>query len=192
MRFSLLTILFICVISFTASGQFNRKNRGTGSNSAAGLPLKDRIYFGGGGSISGGTYPTGQRYTYVAVNPLVGYRLTMPWSVGLQVLWQTYRFQQSSSNINQYGIAPFTQYRFGQLFVYGEYQMINAFNINGDNRSIYTRLPVGFGFTQPIGRRAAINAVILYDLLYATRDVYSPFVSPWVFRLYITAGGVSF
>jgi hypothetical protein len=192
---ALLTLIFVCLVSVTTFAQFNkRNNKGPRNNNASPMPLKDRLYFGGGGSFSTGAYPTnGLRYTYIAVNPLVGYRITPPWSMGVQVLYQTYRFSQVSGyNLNQYGIAPFTQYRFGQLFAYVEYQMINALNQNGDKRSMYTRLPVGIGFTQPIGTRAAVNVVALYDMLYNTRNVYSPFVSPWIVRVYITAGGISF
>lgn len=188
----LLTIIFVCLVSAGAFAQFNKKNKTT--SRAPDMPLKDRIYFGGGGSFSTGTYPSnGLHYTYIAVNPLIGYRITPPFSIGLQVLYQTYRFTQVSGlNLNQYGIAPFMQYRFGQLFVYSEYQMINALNQNGDKRQTYTRLPIGLGFIQPIGTRAAINIVALYDVLYGTRNVYSPFVSPWVIRVYVTAGGIAF
>ncbi|HEX8059434.1 MAG TPA: hypothetical protein VF473_00800 [Cyclobacteriaceae bacterium] len=190
---ALLTLSLICLVSVASFAQFNRTNGTKGSNSAKGLPLKDRVYFGGGGSFSTGVHPTyGLRYTYIAVSPLVGYRLTMPWSAGIQVMYQSYIFQQSTLNINQYGIAPFTQYRFGQLYAYAEYQMINAFNAVSEKRSMYTRLPIGLGFTQPVSTRAAINVVALYDVLYSTRSVYSPFVSPWVIRVYITAGGISF
>lgn len=192
----LLTLALVCLISVTTSAQFNRKNSNNTnrvSNSAKGLPLKDRVYFGGGGSFSTGVHPQyGLRYTYIAVNPLVGYRITMPWSLGIQVLYQTYRFQQASLNLSQYGIAPFTQYRFGQIFAYAEYQMINALNVVSEKRAMYTRLPIGLGFTQPVGQRAAINVIALYDVLYSTRSVYSPFISPWVIRVYITAGGISF
>ena len=192
---ALLTLTFVCLVSITTFAQFNKKNnKGTRSNTATQMPLKDRIYFGGGGSFSFGTYPTnGLRYTYIAINPLVGFRITPPWSLGVQFLYQTYRFSQVSGyNLNQYGVAPFTQYRFGQLFAYAEYQMINALNQNGDKRVMYTRLPIGIGFTQPVGTRAAVNVVALYDVLYNTRSVYSPFLSPWIVRVYITAGGISF
>ncbi|MEI9918649.1 MAG: hypothetical protein WDO14_07585 [Bacteroidota bacterium] len=189
---ALLIIILACLVSVASYAQFNKNNRGSKAPST--MTLKDRIFFGGGGSFSAGAYPSnGLRYTYISVSPLVGYRVTPAYSVGIQVLYQTYRFSQAPQlNINQYGIAPFMQYRFGQLFAYAEYQMINALNQNGDKRSMYSRLPVGLGFTQPIGTRAAINVVALYDLLYNTRGVYTPFISPWIIRVYITAGGVSF
>jgi hypothetical protein len=188
----LLTLILFCLVSFGSYAQFNKKNRTTSRPPA--MELKDRIFFGGGGSFSTGVYPGySLRYTYIAVNPLIGFRVTPPFSVGLQVLYQTYRFSQASNlNINQFGLAPFMQYRFGQVFVYAEYQMINALNATGDKRQMYSRLPIGLGFTQPVGQRAAINVVALYDVLYNTKGVYTPFVSPWIIRVYITAGGISF
>ena len=192
MKALLLTTL-VLVTSVTASlGQFNKKNSGAGklSNSAAGLPLSERVFFGGGGGFNTGVNQFGFRYTYIAISPLVGYRITMPWSAGLQLMYATYRYPQIGTSVSQYGIAPFTQYRFGKLFVYGEFQIISAPNVNNDRRAIYNRLPLGLGFTQPIGTRAAINVVALYDVLYNKATAIFP--SPWVLRVYITAGGISF
>src|SRR4051812_37632083 len=121
---ALLTTALVCLVSVASFAQFNKKNKTT--SRAPAMELKDRIFFGGGGSFSTGTYPgNGLHYTYIAINPLIGYRITPPFSIGVQVLYQTYRFTQVSGlNLNQYGIAPFMQYRFGQLFAYTEYQMI--------------------------------------------------------------------
>jgi hypothetical protein len=187
-----LFILTLC-ISTTAFAQFNKSNRPPkGSNSAAGLPLKERVYFGGGGGFNTGTNTNGLKYTYISVSPLIGYRVTLPWSVGLQVIYQNVNYPQLGARYNQYGFAPFTQYRFGQIFAYGEYQMISAPIVNTDQRSWYSRLPLGLGFTQPIGPRAAINVMAAYDVLWPSQQRTSPFLTPWVFRIYVTAGGVSF
>jgi hypothetical protein len=120
----------------------------------------------------------------------VGYRITLPWSAGVQLTYQTYRFPTQNVSLDQYGAAPFTQYRFGKLFGYAEYQMISVPTFDKSSRRLYKRLPIGLGFTQPIGSRVAINAVALYDVLY--NRATSPFGSPWVFRIYVTAGGIGF
>lgn len=189
-----LLILLSCAISIAASAQYNKNKKSSGGgqspNSAKGLPLSERIYFGGGGGFNTGVNGFGYRYTYISVSPLVGYRITLPWSAGLQVMYSTYKYPQLNTSLNQYGVAPFTQYRFGKLFGYAEYQIINAPNLNNDARANYSRLPIGLGFTQPIGPRAAINAVALYDVLY--NKATSVFPSPFVVRVYITAGGISF
>ena len=191
MKASLL-ILTLCV-SVTAFAQFNQKQKAPkGSNSAQGLPLSERIFFGGGGGFGAGSNSQGLKYNYISISPLVGYRVTLPWSVGLQVLYQSYNYPQISQRYNQYGIAPFTQYRFGQIFVHGEYQMISAPRVNSDGRGEYTRLPLGLGFTQPIGPRAAVNGWVVYDVLWPSQRYTSPFISPFVIRIYVTAGGISF
>ena len=188
-----LTLLLVCVVSVSAFAQFNKKNKAPkGSNSAAGLPLNERIFFGGGGGFSAGTNGLGYRYNYISISPLVGYRVTLPWSVGLQVMYQSYNFPQLDQRINQYGFSPFTQYRFGQLFAQAEYQAISAPVVSSDTRKWFSRLPLGLGFTQPIGTRAAINAVAMYDVLWPSQRATSPFLSPWVIRIYVTAGGISF
>lgn len=181
-------LFLLCAVSLSVVAQ---KPRGTSNNSAADLPLKDRLFFGGGGSFGGGTHPYyGFKYTYISVSPLVGYRITLPWSAGVQVTYQTYRFPSQGVKLDQYGVAPFTQYRFGKLFGYAEYQMISVPSYDQSFRQLYKRLPIGIGFTQPIGGRAAINAVALYDVLY--NRATSPFGTPWIFRIYFTAGGISF
>jgi hypothetical protein len=178
--------------SVTAFGQFNKKNGPKGSNSAANLPLSERVFFGGGGGFNAGTDGYGNKYSSISISPLVGYRITIPWSVGLQVLYQNVRYPQLGITYDQYGVAPFTQYRFGQLFAHAEYQAISAPNVNRDGRGVYSRLPLGLGFTQPIGTRAAINIIAAYDVLWKPNSTTSPFASPFVFRVYISAGGISF
>lgn len=181
-------LLLACAVSVSTFAQ-DRKDRS--QNSASQMPLSERIFFGGGGSFSTGIHPYyGFKYTYLAVSPLVGYRITQPWSAGVQLTYSTYRFPTQGVSLNQYGFAPFTQYRFGKLFGYAEHQMLSVPTYDNISRKWYSRLPIGIGFTQPVGSRAAINAVALYDVLWDKAT--SPFASPWVLRLYITAGGVSF
>ncbi|HZY82524.1 MAG TPA: hypothetical protein VFE50_23520 [Cyclobacteriaceae bacterium] len=180
-------IIFILAVSASAFGQ----QRGTPRNSAAGMDPSERWFFGGGGSFNGGNHPYyGGKYTQFSVSPLVGYRITMPWAAGVQVTYQQLNLQSQKVKLSQYAVAPFTQYRFGKLFGYAEYQMISVPTVDNSSRTWYKRLPIGLGFTQPIGKRAAINAVALYDVLY--NRATSVFGSPWVFRIYVTAGGVSF
>lgn len=177
------------LVAATAFAQRPRNNSNN-KNSAEGLPLSERIYFGGGGGFNSGIL-NGYRYTYIAVNPMMGYRVTLPFSVGVSVNYQTYRFQASViPPINQYGASPFAMYRFGKLFAYGEFSLINAQSIDGVGRTTYKRFPLGLGFSQPIGPKAAINAMALYDVMY--NRAISPFPSPWIVRVFISAGGISF
>lgn len=162
-----------------------------GKNSLAGVPPNERIFFGGGGSFGGGVSGVnGFRYTYISVSPLMGYRVTVPFSVGAGINYVWYNYPDVRVSLSQFGFSPFAQYRIGKLFAYAEYSMISVPSFDNTSRSIYTRLPVGIGFSQPIGPRAAINAMALYDAIYFR---YNPpvFASPWVIRVFITAGGIS-
>jgi hypothetical protein len=161
-----------------------------GKNSLEGVPPSERIYFGGGGAFGGGTDPGGVRYTYVSVSPLVGYMITRPFSMGAGVNYIYYAYPDINVSLHQYGISPYAQYRFGKLFAYAEYSMISVPTFDNTSRHMYTRLPVGLGFSQPIGGRASINAMALYDVFYK-RTAVGAFPSPWVIRVFVTAGGVS-
>jgi hypothetical protein len=185
------TLTFVLIMLLAGNVCFAQQRSGTSKNSAAGLPLSERIFFGGGGTFGGGIHPSnGYRYRYISISPLVGYRITMPFAAGVSLLYQRYSFPDVKINLDQYGASPFVQYRFGKLFAYAEYQVLSVPNFDRPGRSMYTRLPIGLGFSQPIGARAAINAVALYDVTY--NRATSPFTTPWIVRVYITAGGISF
>lgn len=150
-----------------------------------GWALKDRIYFGGGLGLNGGNDAFGNRYFYVALSPIVGYMVTQQFSVGTGVNWQHYNYPDVKVKFNQYGVSPFARYNFGRLFAYGEYNLINTPSFNNvDLRDNYDRMLVGLGYSQPIGRRGAINAMALYDVIYNQSD--RVFSSPWVFRVFFS------
>lgn len=149
--------------------------------------FKDRVYFGGGFGLNGGTDGYGNRYFYFAVNPIVGYMITPQFSMGTGVSWQQYNYTDVKVKINQYGVSPFARYNFGKLFSYAEYNLINTpnfYNASG-SRTNYDRLLLGLGYSQPFGTgRGAINAMALYDVLYQKTD--RVFASPWVFRVFFS------
>jgi hypothetical protein len=160
-----------------------------GKNSLAGVPPSERIFFGGGGSFGGGTDAYANRYTYVSLSPMMGYRLTVPFSTGAFVNYIYYNYPDQNVSLSQYGLSPFVQYRMGKLFAYAEYSWISVPAFDKSFRKTYTRLPVGLGFSQPIGKSASINVMALYDILYKTKAPAFP--SPWVIRVFVSAGGIS-
>lgn len=182
---SMRILAVILVLGLTTAAMAQQR----GKNSLEGTPISERVFFGGGGSFGSGTQ-FGFRYTSIFVSPLVGYRLTVPWSVGAGVNYTYTRYPDADVTLTQYGVSPFTMYRFGNLFAYGEYSMISVPTFDNSSRSIFTRLPVGLGYTVPVGRRASLNAMALYDLIYNSST--SVFASPWVIRVFFTAGGISF
>jgi len=146
--------------------------------------FKDRVYFGGGLGINGGTNGYGNRYFYVAVSPTIGYMVTNSFSAGTNLTWQHYSYPDIDQSVDQYGFSPFVRQNFGQLFLYSEFQVLNSPTFNNSSRRNYNRGLIGVGFTQPVGKRGAINAMGLYDVLYNQSE--RVFASPWVFRVYFS------
>jgi hypothetical protein len=182
MKNVLFAILFFGA-GYSVSAQGNQNG---GSPSFA-----DRIYFGGGGSLNGGTNSYNfYRYFTFSVNPLVGYKITSSWSAGIGVNYTMINYPDIKVRLNQYGVSPFTRYNFGKLFTYAEYSVISVPAFDNSFRRTYKRFPLGLGYSMPLGDKAAINAMALYDLLYDRRD--GAFASPWIFRVFFTAGRLSF
>lgn len=175
MRISL--ILFVILwTSTTAIGQISLGN---------GAPQgKDRWYFGGGLGLNGGTNTQGYRYFYVGLYPVVGYMLNEKTSVGTSLTWQHYEYPDISQTIDQYGFSPFIRYNLGQAFAYSEYMFLNSPTYVNSERKMYNRWLIGLGYSMPIGRRGAVNAMGLYDILYKVED--RAFASPWVFRIWFS------
>ncbi len=153
------------------------------------VPFSERIYFGGGGSLGGGNDFYGNRYFAVYVNPLVGYYITQNWSAGIAINYTYLSYPDQNVRLHQYGVSPFTRYNFGKLFAYAEYSTISVPSFDNSYRRTFHRLPIGLGYTAPIGKKAALNIMGLYDVLYDKRN--GAFASPWVFRVFVTAGGFS-
>lgn len=66
--------------------------------------FKDRVYFGGGLGLGGGT-----GYFSVSINPIIGYMITPKFSAGTGINYQYlgYTDYKPAITINQYGISPF-------------------------------------------------------------------------------------
>ncbi|MTI41479.1 hypothetical protein [Fulvivirga lutimaris] len=159
-----------------------------GSEEIEGNSLKDRIYFGGNLGLQFGTI------TNIEVSPLVGYRLTNDFSVGVGI---TYIYFKTNYNnypdfeTNIYGYRLFGRYSITeQFYATAEYENLSLefynFNDGSIRREWVPGAFVGGGYFQPIGRNAGFNIAVLYNVLHD--DLRSPYNSPWVFRIGITAG----
>lgn len=156
------------------------------------VPVSERIYFGGGGSFRTGVNQAyGYRYNYIALSPMIGFMLSPKFSVGSFVNFQHYGYPDQGFSNNQYGVSPFAQYRISKIFAYAEYSVLSVPTIDNVSRKIYTRLPIGLGYSMPLGGgKASINVMALYDIKY--NRTTSPFFSPWIIRVFISAGKISF
>jgi hypothetical protein len=181
-RFVLLVVVVFGAIG--VQGQYNQSTRKGNSQS---LTL-DRFYFGGGGGFGAGTVD-GYNYTYFSLLPVIGYRLTDQFSVGASITYQQYNYKNTPNGsyaFTQYGIGPFVRYTFNQVFFQAEYDLINAPSYNNVGEVVhsnYSRLFFGLGYTFPLGRKGAVNALAMYDVLYKVPSVFN---SPAVIRIYFT------
>jgi len=158
------------------------------------LTPKEKIFFGGDFSLNFG------RYTYIHVSPVVGYRLTQRLSAGTgpMVIYENISNYNYESLI--YGGKVFTSYNvfnnlyehfrvnIGSIMLHAENEVINveAYTLNSSgyyqktgNRVWVDNLLAGAGLRQPIGRRAAVNILLLWDI---TQNKYSPYSNP-IFKI---------
>ena len=139
---------------------------------------QDRIYFGGGFGLSGGSNGGS-----VSLSPIVGYMITSRLSGGVGVTYQYYKFGDFSDN--RYGGQVFLRMNtFRNIFLYSSYEFINystGFNFEGPRRTV-SRLPLGVGMSQPIGRRSSVNFLAAYDVLW-DETAYS---TPWIFSVFFS------
>jgi len=146
--------------------------------------FKDRLYVGGGMGLNGGTNSYGNRYFYIGLYPIIGYMVTNQFSVGTSLSWQHYSYPDFNRSLDQYGFSPFVRHNFGQMFLYSEFMILNSPTLDNLQRRTYNRWLIGAGFTQPVGKRGAVNVMGLYDVLYNQAD--RVFASPWVFRVFFS------
>jgi len=149
--------------------------------------FKDRIYFSMGGGAGGGTNSNGLKYNYFSILPTVGYRVTPEFLMGINFTYSKYSFPDYGISYEQVGYAPFARYYLQNLFFQAEYDLIKTPTyLNGslETKKYYERFLVGVGYRQPLGKRGAVNAMAMYDLLYQPNT--SPFLTPFVYRVFFS------
>lgn len=135
-----------------------------------------RLYYGGNLGLQFGTQ------TVIDLNPIVGYRINPKLSAGIGVKYQYYRYRDRTYTYetNTYGGSVFARYNvYDGLFAYTEYELLNleAYD-TGRRMDVYSWF-VGGGYSQPIGARASMNIMILYNL---SETRYTPYTNP-IFRV---------
>jgi hypothetical protein len=151
--------------------------------------FSDRIFTGGGIGLSFTSYSD-----FFSISPLIGYKITNKLAAGVQFQYRytNYKVVTPRISTHDYGASPFARYFiYPPFFIHAEYEYLN-YQFVGVSKEKFRRsfnsFMGGGGFFQPIGRRAGFFALALYNFSYATSYDYSPYNSPWVFRVGITAG----
>ena len=148
---------------------------------------KDRLYFGGGGGLNGGTDVQGNKFFFFSLSPVVGYMITSQLSAGMGLVYQRTNYSDLNFSFTQYGVMPFVRYNFKDLFLTAEYNYINLPRLDRNYKTVdrifLDRLLLGAGYSQPLGGNTKLNVMAMYDVLFQRP---SPFLTPWVFRVFFT------
>lgn len=181
----LLVLLIVGTLSLSAFAQVEEEIDQGGD-------FWDRVYVGGNLGLQFGSI------TSVEVSPLVGYRFTNSFSGGFGITYQYFKADYVDAfgrkidfETNIYGGRLFARKNLTeQIFAHAEYESLNLefYNSTAD-RTVREWVPamfIGGGFFQPIGSRAGFNVMALYNVIHD--DVKSPYNSPLVIRVGITAG----
>lgn len=149
-------------------------------------PWRDKVFFGGSFGLQFGTI------TLIDISPLVGIRLTRQLQIGTGFSYKyfknnRYRPPYSTTIL---GGRFFARYQvIDNLFLHLEHESFGFETRDSTGRKIgrrwYHNVLVGGGYSQPLGRRSALNIFILYNLNHrpSRPSVYS---SPWITRIDIT------
>ncbi len=187
-RYFLFKILFITMLACCQSQ----------ANASDGEPkqrfsLKDRIFFGGGATLSFGNI------TLVGASPIVGYKVNKRLAAGMGVEYLYYREKwQRTGPVYQtsiYGANLFARYRISdKLFAHTEYGFTNweipvfdpvAYRYTTERRNV-PQLLLGGGYIQPISQRSSFILMALYDVLY--NPLTSVNQRPFIFRAGFNVG----
>lgn len=178
-RIWFLAIFFL--LNFIITNPANSQDFATTPQSHINAPRDnfwDRVYTGGGIGLQFGSQ------TFINVSPLIGYRLTEKFSVGLSATYLYYRYKDYnpaySFSSNTYGGSVFSRYLiFENLFAHVEYEVLRLEARDNVSRLLGTKditsVLVGGGYRQMLGDRSSINLMLLYNL---NETTYSPYQNP--------------
>jgi hypothetical protein len=155
--------------------------------------MQKRIFFGGGLDFGISSYST-----ILGISPIIGYRLSPSFDVGLRLNYSYYRYNDNfiKFSTNNYGAGVFGRYYlffFNDLFLHAEYEALNneviyfnnfTYEVEGSERVWISSLFIGGGYRQWIGSNAFVGITVLWNLL---DDINSPYSNP-IFRIGVGVG----
>jgi hypothetical protein len=149
--------------------------------------LKSHLYFGGGFGLQFGYM------TLIEVSPLVGYKITPKFSVGLSPTYKYYKYndyygQNIDLKTNVWGGSIFSRYYiFESVFAHVEYESL-LYNTHSpgypETRQQFNSFFVGGGYNQSIGFNSGMYIMVLWNL---NDTPNSPYVNP-IIRIGFSVG----
>lgn len=130
----------------------------------------DRVFTGGNVGAQFGTT------TFINVAPLVGFKVTDRFQIGVRGKYQYINSRAFNIRMNVFGYSGFGRYFLtDNLFVHTEYERImGRFDQSGQRMGI-PHLFVGGGYFYPISDNFGMGVMALYELL---QRQYSPYINP--------------
>ena len=162
-----LCLLFLAG-SFSSFSQYDPDYTDEDKEDLTGLSFKERLYTGGNFWANFGTF------TNVEISPLLGYRITSDYSIGVGLKYNYFSDRRFTPALTSsiYGGSVFTRYRFlDKLVAHAEFEMLNVSNFNSITSTGRDWVPVGL-----VGGGYASNGfqvLALYDLI---GDPNNPYV----------------
>jgi len=180
------SVLFILILFL--SSQLNAQEYARQPREKKKAFAKERFYLGGNFGLWFGTT------TYIELSPLLGYKITERWHVGLGLTYIYFKgtfldqyYNVYSINTSVYGGRMLTRfYIMENLFAHAEYEVLYleapVYDINTGSyvtqRKSVPGFLVGGGYSQKMGARSAFYIMVLYNLIYD--PYYSPYTNPVV------------
>lgn len=159
----LYVILFLLLFTLTSSAQGTIEKKRS---------LSDNLYFGGGLGLQFGSV------TGIEISPTVAYQFSDNILGGVKTSFEYYKTEWYETSI--YGGSLYGMYNFYDNFLlYAEVEALNyipghfvSFSSNLDREWVVSPL-VGPGFMQPIGERAKLLLMLLWNLNDSSTSPYS-------------------
>ena len=167
-------VLTLTLASFSSFAQ--KDSTLTPQNTKPEKPFSDRIFIGGNAALTFGTI------TFVGASPIVGYKVTDDWSVGVGGSYYYFRDNFYDYSTSIYGGLLMSRYIvYRGLFIEGNFEENNqdAITIVDPINNKYTlsrkwipSLLLGGGYSESIGGRSAFFISILYDVIQNPNSLY--------------------
>lgn len=126
------------------------------------VPFRKKLFTGGGFGLSFGDY------TNIQVSPILGYRLSDRFALGLGLSY--FYFSNGFDNATLLGGKAFAQaIVYKEFFAHAEYEQLSG--INDFNYDV-SALMVGAGYRQMVSERVGFDLMVLMDLNQNSRSLY--------------------
>jgi len=167
---TIIFFLLALILSFGSFAQDTTQVSNSAAESASNFD-KSKLYYGGYMSLSFGSG------TMIGVAPLIGYKFTPKLSVGGQLSYEFYSYDEMSAS--NYGSSVFSRYRIiPKIYLHSEFSVMNYDPIYiplENDRKWVPFLFLGGGYSHPISKNTWLTAQVLFDVI---NHKYSPY-SDW-------------